>query len=141
MKKCRFILWLGLISASFLGLSCASTDEKSDENIKTHYTLTLGKTKVHGEPLANETMIKVNWHHANGDVKTVDGFRGWDFDYDGRFEMIEVLSESGEPQTYVFDFDADGVIDAVQGDEAGPIDPVAVFAKAQALLADPAYAH
>ena len=49
--------------------------------------------------------------YKNGDRKTQTGFRGWDMDGDGRFELLEVLDPDGTVQARVYDFDGDGRID------------------------------
>ncbi len=137
-KATGLVYLLGLVLFVF---GCSTTEEKPEKEVKTHYTLKLGKTKEHGNPLPDETIILVDWHSKDGKVKTVDGFRGWDFNEDGRFEMIEVLDQHAKAHTYVYDFDGDGVIDKVVGDGESKIDHKTIFAKAQALLADPTYAH
>lgn len=132
-----------LICLAFVVISSfsCSTTEKKSENPKSYYTLRLGDTKDHGSPLPAETRILIDWYSDSGRVTTVDGFVGYDFDRDGRFEMIEVLGANGEPKSYVYDFDGNGKIDKIAGDSDNEIDPKTVFAKARELLSDPMYAH
>jgi hypothetical protein len=92
--------------------ACATLDGTDpDHPRRTHYVLKQGATMPFPRPLPDETDILVDWHYDNGSVQTVTGFRGWDFDGDGRYEMVEVLTETGATQAAVFDFDGDGRID------------------------------
>jgi hypothetical protein len=56
----------------------------------------------------------VIWHYEDGYEDVVPGFMGWDFDRDGRFEMLDILDVSGAVIQRVFDFDDDGQIDQSQ---------------------------
>ncbi|MEI6397856.1 MAG: hypothetical protein WCO71_03705 [Pseudomonadota bacterium] len=109
-----------LISAlAMLALfGCATTKAPKDSgNAKVvapaFYTLKEGAKAVNKTPLPNKTEIMVNWTYTDGSKKTKEGFVGWDLDHDGRFDMLEVLGPDGEPQMWAYDFDGDGVIDAV----------------------------
>jgi len=97
----------------FASGACASGGGDADEDgLKdTHYTLKMGRQKRHPEPLPSETAILVERHDSKGGSRTNEGFRGWDFDGDGRFEMVEVLGEDGKVQAVVYDFDGDGTVD------------------------------
>ena len=97
---------------------CATTKAPGDSgNAKVvapaFYTLKEGAKAVNKTPLPNKTEIMVNWTYTDGSKKTKEGFVGWDLDHDGRFDMLEVLGPDGEPQMWAYDFDGDGVIDAV----------------------------
>lgn len=107
---------LVLIAAAvfdFSILSCATTPPPSqvDPLTRTHCTLQIGEKIPNPTPLPEETKILVNWHLLNGSKVTSVGFRGWDFNRDGRYEMVDVLNEDGTLQARVYDFDGDGVID------------------------------
>ena len=56
----------------------------------------------------------VNWTYSDGSKKSKEGFRGWDMDHDGRFDMLEVVDGEGQIVSWAYDFDGDGVIDAVE---------------------------
>lgn len=105
---------VALAAVVYLSASgCATTEEaapKAPE--KTHYTLSTGQTTVHPGLLPRETPVFVEWHYSNGDKKSQQGFTGWDFDGDGRFEMVEVLNDEASVQATIFDFDGDGQIDS-----------------------------
>jgi hypothetical protein len=102
------ILFMVLLSA----LGCSTTETSQNEPLKrTHYLLTTGDTEVNSGLLPNETPVFVEWHYSNGDRKKHKGFSGWDFDGDGRFEMVDVINEDSAVQATVFDFDSDGKID------------------------------
>ena len=91
-----------------------STDQQGKPVVPSFYTLKEGVKIQYAAPLPNKTEIMVNWTYSDGGKKTQEGFRGWDFDHDGRFEMLEVLDTSGKPTMWAYDFNADGVIDFVQ---------------------------
>jgi hypothetical protein len=99
-----------LISLPVLGCSTTETSQNSPV-MKTHYLLTTGDTEIHQGLLPSETPVLVEWHYSNGDRKKHKGYTGWDFDGDGRFEMVDVLAESSGVETTIFDFDGDGKID------------------------------
>lgn len=92
----------------------ASGNQPSTPVVPSFYTLKEGVKVSYEAPLPNKTEIMVNWTYSDGGKKTQEGFRGWDFDHDGRFEMLEVLDPSGKPTMWAYDFNADGVIDLVQ---------------------------
>lgn len=104
--KYAFGAWL-LMSIS---LACSSTGDGEDK--LTQYTLRLSPTIENPKPLPNQTNIYVDWRYESGQQKSVLGFRGWDFDKDSRFEMVEVLDADGKTQAVLSDFDGDGVLDA-----------------------------
>jgi hypothetical protein len=97
-----------------------STDQQGKPVVPSFYTLKEGVKVQYAAPLPNKTEIMVNWTYSDGGKKTQEGFRGWDFDHDGRFEMLEVLDPNGKPTMWAYDFNADGVIDFVQKTEAPP---------------------
>ena len=78
------------------------------------YTLKEGDKIQNKLPLPNQTKILVKWTQRNGEKKTQEGFRGWDVDHDGRFDMLEALDPEGNPNMWAYDFDGDGVIDLVE---------------------------
>lgn len=77
------------------------------------YMLNEGQKIENNKPLPDMTKLMVNWTYSDGEKKEQEGFRGWDFDHDGRFEMLEVLDTQGKPYMWAYDFDGDGVVDAV----------------------------
>jgi hypothetical protein len=101
------------IFAVVLGLAACVTPSADDKESakRTHYTLKLGKKTAYHPPLPTRTDIEVTWHYSNGATETLSGYRGWDFDGDDRFEMIEVLAKDGAVQSRVYDFDGAGEID------------------------------
>ena len=109
----RWPIWaLGAVS---LVTGCATSGaDESGAITKTHYTLKLGEVIPSHPPLPSRTNIQVTWHLSNGGTEDVLGYRGWDFNGDQRFEMVEVLEVDGKVQARVFDFDGDGRIDRVQ---------------------------
>jgi hypothetical protein len=67
--------------------------------------------------------IGVNWTYSNGE-KTKGSYRGWDFDRDGQFDMLEVLSQDGDQVSWAYDFDGDALIDVVELSGPSPSDEV-----------------
>jgi hypothetical protein len=93
--------------------SCASLRGKDADpsDVKpTHYTLRLETEQKQIPPLPSYTPIMVDWHYKSGEVVSKLGFKGWDFNGDKRFDMIQAVEDSGAGET-VFDFDFDGEID------------------------------
>lgn len=105
------LLQVGALTlAAALG-GCATTGEEGDLHGETHYVLRRGETKHHPAPLPSETTIMVEKFKAEGGSTVSEGFRGWDFDGDGKFEMVDVLAANGHIQSRIYDFDGDGHID------------------------------
>jgi hypothetical protein len=65
-------------------------------------------------PLPERTQVLVDWTYSDGAKHSKEGFRGWDVNHDGRFDMVEVLDEAGKPVSWAYDFNGDFVIDAVE---------------------------
>lgn len=108
--------FVGLLAIGYLVVGCSTTETATDAAaVKTHYTLTTGATEIHPGMLPRETPVFVEWHYSNGNKTKNRGFTGWDFDGDGRFEMVDVHGDDAAVQTSVFDFDGDGTIDRKVG--------------------------
>lgn len=111
-KKLILLKIVGILAAGHFAAGCATTEPAMDgPAVKTHYTLTTGSTIIHPGMLPRETPVFIEWHYSNGDKVKSRGFTGWDFDGDGRFEMVDVHGDSPATQATVFDFDGDGTID------------------------------
>lgn len=65
-------------------------------------------------PLPTRMPVMVNWRFSDGSTRIVEGFRGWDMNHDGRFDMLEVLDGTGTTTSWIYDFNGDSVIDAVE---------------------------
>lgn len=78
------------------------------------YVLREGERLDYSMPLPNRTQILVDWTYSDGAKYSKEGFRGWDVNHDGRFDMVEVLDEAGKPVAWAYDFNGDSVIDAVE---------------------------
>ena len=113
-RKSGMLAAIGAGLAGFLVVSGCVTGEADDEGAmtgETHYTLHRGETKIHPAPLPSETPIMVERFKPGGGSVTSEGFRGWDFNGDGKFEMVDVLGPEGRVEARLYDFDADGTID------------------------------
>ena len=84
------------------------------EPVRTHYDIYLGDSKVHGDPLPDETPVHITVHFSNGKKKEFLAAKSWDFDHDGQADMIQILDESSKEIAYIFDFDDDGRPDFVR---------------------------
>lgn len=94
--------------------SCATVTSLlsgSKDRERLYYVLRPGDLVPAPPPLPTRTDIFVEWHFDDTSTTLNLGFRGWDFDRNGLFEMVEVFDTQGEIQTRIFDFDGDGVID------------------------------
>lgn len=78
------------------------------------YVLREGEQLDYPMPLPNRTQILVDWTYSDGAKHSKEGFRGWDVNHDGRFDMVEVLDQAGMPVAWAYDFNGDSVIDAVE---------------------------
>ncbi len=105
-------------------LDAETLEQKPKSLAPSFYTLKEGAKIKNIAPLPNKTEIIVNWTYSDGGKKTQEGFRGWDFDHDGRFDMLEVLDQKGKPSVWAYDFDGDGLIDTVQKIDAEKHEPV-----------------
>ena len=97
--------------AAFALAGCVTSGEPENLHGETHYILRRGETKHHSAPLPSETPIMVEKFKAEGGSSVSEGFRGWDFDGDGKFEMVDVLAADGHILSRIYDFDTDGHID------------------------------
>jgi hypothetical protein len=100
--------------------SCATTT-KSDTEVSekkpagpAFYVLREGDKISYPMPLPERTQVLVDWTYSDGAKHSKEGFRGWDVNHDGRFDMVEVLDEAGKPVSWAYDFNGDFVIDAVE---------------------------
>jgi hypothetical protein len=83
------------------------------------YTLKEGDKIQNILPLPDQTQILINWKEAEGLAKPTEGFRGWDMDHDGRFDVLEVFDSTGKTDMWAYDFDGDGIIDVVEHNKQG----------------------
>ena len=83
------------------------------------YTLKEGDKIQNILPLPDQTQILINWKDAEGLAKPTEGFRGWDMDQDGRFDVLEVFDSTGKTDMWAYDFDGDGIIDVVEHNKQG----------------------
>jgi hypothetical protein len=113
-----------LIVAILGAVLAASCVEKKQDGIaevpvtKVSFDLERGESVRHAEPLPSKTTLQVVWTMSDGTKQKGDLFRAWDFDRDGRFDMLEQLNKQGDVVSWGMDFDGDGTID--RSSEAQP---------------------
>lgn len=99
--------------------SCAKAPPELRETIgPATYELRSTNNVDHPAPLPMQTSIVVDWYLNEGVIKSSEGFRAWDMNRDGRFDMLEVLSSDGVTTAWAYDFDGDGRVDLVQATES-----------------------
>ncbi len=113
-------VWTLALALGLVGCSTIQSPEMSEVNVASpaFYTLKEGAAIEHPAPLPNLTKIFVNWTYSDGGKSSQEGFRGWDIDRDGSFDMLEALDSEGKPYMWAYDFDGNGVIDAITGGPA-----------------------
>ena len=94
----------------------ATTEKVSDspEPQISSYTLRLDDPLRHLKPLPDKFPITVVIHFADGSQKDYVAANGWDFNSDGRIDMMQIRDKDGDDTAYVFDFDGDSKPDFVK---------------------------
>jgi hypothetical protein len=109
-----------LLIAVFGG--CASLPGKTtaagEGVVPTEKRLVRGDTLKNFSPLPSVTSIAVLQSFSDGHQERHPGFVEYDFNRDGRPDMLEILSPEGQPAAYAYDFDFDGKIDGIERVEA-----------------------
>ena len=105
------IFWL--FTSLVLG-GCASTESPKPKNIETHFILKKAKMKDYPAPLPKYIPIMVDRYQGEASLNKVLRYRGWDFNRDKGFDLLEVLDEKAQVQVRVYDFDFDGKIDYIR---------------------------
>jgi hypothetical protein len=110
----------GLSSCSTVKATLSSSKPKAGPAF---HVLREGQRIEQSPPLPDRMDIGINWTYSNGE-KTKESFRGWDFDSDGQFDMLEVVDHAGAPVSWAYDFDGDALIDVVELPGSRPSDEV-----------------
>ena len=105
----------GIAMVVLFNLSACATKQESDEKavVTPIYRLSATTPVQHKAPLPTESIILVHWKVGEHE-STYNGFKAWDFDHDGNFEMLEILASDGKITGRAYDFDGDGKIDVRQ---------------------------
>ena len=106
----------GIVLAMVFTSACATPSQKSDgpQVIETHSTIETLGTKEHDQPFPSQTEIRVTSWYSDGSRQTRTGLWGWDFNSDGRFDMVEVMGRDGNRAAVVYDFNFDGRVDMTE---------------------------
>ena len=108
-------LFFGGILLSILTYSCVTPPEppKEEPVERTHFSLLKGDVEKYSSELPSYYPIWVVWYRGEVEVSRELGFRGWDFNDDGRIDLVEVMSKSepAEVTARAYDFHFDGAID------------------------------
>jgi hypothetical protein len=102
------------IILSILAGACATTEKTVAEKPKpTHFTLKMQKEEVGDKLVPTGYPIHVDWYEGEQLMVSEPAFRGWDFNGDGRIEMLEQVDTATNNVKLFYDFDFDGRIDVV----------------------------
>lgn len=102
------------LALSSVGASCVSTEKTPEAVIppvRTHYVLEPGPLEKGDSPMPDLTPIYVRIYAGDQMVERRLGFRAWDFNKDGNFDMLESLDTQGQVIRRSYDMDRDGRID------------------------------
>lgn len=113
------------LTAALGGCAVTQTEEAPKvplEPTKMGFELDQGALEANAEPLPDKQNIHAIWHYTDGKSQRVLAYRGWDFNKDGRIDMLEVLALDGTPEAMAFDFDGDGTIDMLKKREKNEFD-------------------
>ena len=110
---------------SILVVGCATTQKEPDTSdsketavnegeLNSVYVVVQGKWEQGYPPMANKLPFYYQeWQE--GEVKSVsEGYVGWDFNGDGRIDMVQSLNSQGKAIETAFDFDLDGRVDYIE---------------------------
>ena len=75
------------------------------------YDVKQGPWVAHNQPLPAEQNVFIDWYYSDGSVVRQRAYRGWDFNADGRFDMLEALDAERKTSARLFDFTGNGKID------------------------------
>lgn len=77
-------------------------------------TIEKGETIYHPEPLANETVYRKKVRKGDKVVADFMIYRTWDFNKDGRVDLVQEYDDQGNLILNAYDFDFDGNVDLVK---------------------------
>ena len=118
--------WLGGLGLLVLLGACATEKKEVPpspmEVTEQGFVLEQAPMKPYAEPLPDKQDVFVTWHYTDGSTKRVLAYRGWDFNKDGRVDMLEVMALDGTSEAMAFDFNGDGKIDMLKKREKNEFD-------------------
>ena len=108
---------VAMLAVGFLG-GCSSTPGKTtapgDPVVPTDSKLVRGDTLKNFSPLPMVTPVKIHQNFSDGHQEVLSGYIEYDFNRDGRPDMLEIQTPDGQPSAYAYDFNLDGIIDGVE---------------------------
>ena len=106
----RSLILIKVVATCLSGCTIFGLDAEEGEVVAPTYSLRAGPQVVYPEPLPALTPIYIDRMSSDGKQTSRLGFRGWDFDHDGRFEMVEVLGYRGQLIERLYDLNFDGIV-------------------------------
>lgn len=103
--------------------ACQSIKEEDEVEMVT--VLQVGKSQTSFSTLPIYTPIYVEEKHENLVKASRLGFKGFDFDHNGTFEMVEVMNKAGVVVGVLYDFDFDGQVDRIDDGSSIRAEPAA----------------
>lgn len=108
-------LWGKVLVSGFaicsLVCGCQTTKKASEEAEKIQFVIEKGAIEPNTGAIPQYIPVYVKTMKGQEVVDKKLGYRGWDFNKDGRIDMLEILDDKGLVSTTAFDFDLDGTVD------------------------------
>lgn len=112
------VAFAGVLATGCVTVAEIMADEPAAEAAKvvtmTHYKLRSGMTAPNPNPYPSFTPVFIQFYYSNGAMVEKLAFKKWDFDRDGRPEMVEVMSDEGKVYSTMMDFNGDGNVDVTK---------------------------
>ncbi len=112
---------ISLITLAMLALAgCVADGEKKvqpkliEEPELPSYSYKMGAPRLEKDPLPNLQPVYITNNLPSETAEPQLGYRGWDFDKNGRIDMLEIIDLNGNQVSSVFDFNGDGKLDLMR---------------------------
>lgn len=108
-------IWLYTIFFALLvQVGCLGVGNKKVENKGKKQVLRAGELQENTDPLPNYIPYYLDSFVDSKLSESQLRYRAWDFNKDGRIDMLETLDKSGNVEMKVYDLDFDGTIDEIK---------------------------